>query len=50
MNFVDCFSDAVALILNPVALLVYLVIIKNFRKIRRKSDNPLWSGHQGRGV
>jgi hypothetical protein len=43
-------SDIVALTLNPVSLLIFLIVMKYARKERKKADSPLWESHQGRGA
>jgi hypothetical protein len=47
----DCMAAIVALILNPLSLLLFLIAIKHVRKGGRKSgSNEWWAKHQGRGA
>jgi hypothetical protein len=46
----DWFTNMVALIMNPVTLLLFLFVMRCLKKGRKKSDNPLWASHQGKGT
>ena len=47
----DWMTNIVALIMNPVSLLIFLVVMRYVRKEKRKrGDNPLWASHQGKGA
>jgi len=47
----DWFTNMVALlIMNPVTLLLLLIVMRCVKKGRKKSDNPLWASHQGKGT
>lgn len=44
-------TNLVALIMNPVSLLIFLVIMRYVKKEKKeKGENPLWASHQGRGT
>jgi hypothetical protein len=44
-------TNLVALVMNPVSLLIFLVIMRYVRKEKKKKvENPLWMSHQGRGA
>ena len=43
-------TSIVALIMNPIALLIFLIVMRYVRKGKKKVDNPLWASHQGKGV
>jgi hypothetical protein len=40
----------VALIMNPVSLLIFLTVMKHMKKERKKETNVWWVSHQGRGA
>lgn len=47
----DFFSNLVALVMNPISLVVFLLVMKYiFRKSGKKENGQWWAGHQGRGV
>jgi hypothetical protein len=46
----DWFTNLVALVMNPVTLLLFLIVMRRVRKVRKRTDNPLWASHQGRGT
>lgn len=47
----DFFSNLVALVMNPISLVVFLFVMKYiFRKSGKKQNGQWWAGHQGRGV
>ncbi len=47
----DLFSNIVALIMNPISLMVFLIVMRYLVKKMRKRDNSQWwASHQGRGV
>ncbi len=44
-------TNLVALIMNPVSLLIFLVIMRYVKKEKKKKcENHLWASHQGRGA
>jgi hypothetical protein len=47
----DWVTNLVALVMNPVSLLIFLVVMRYVKKEKRKKcDNPLWVSHQGKGA
>ncbi len=46
----DMVTTIVALILNPISLLIVLLLMKLVNKGKRKEGNPFWASHQGRGA
>jgi hypothetical protein len=50
MRMLDWFTNIVALVMNPLTLLLFLVVMRHVKKIQKKGDNPLWTSHQGRGA
>jgi hypothetical protein len=46
----DWISNIVALVMNPLSLLCFLVIVRCIRKNRKSENSQWWAGHQGRGV
>jgi hypothetical protein len=47
----DLMAIIVAVILNPLSLLLFLTVKKYFPKVGRKgSNNEWWAHHQGRGA
>jgi hypothetical protein len=44
-------TNLVALVMNSVSLLIFLVIMRYVRKEKKKKvENTLWMSHQGRGA
>jgi hypothetical protein len=47
----DWLATIVALIMNPLSLLLFLIAMKYIRKSGKKSgSNEWWAKHQGRGA
>jgi len=47
----DWLATIVALIINPLSLLLFLIAMKYIRKSGKKSgSNEWWAKHQGRGT
>jgi len=47
----DWVTNIVALVINPVSLLIFLVAMRYLKKEqRKKGDNPFWLSHQGKGA
>ncbi len=44
-------ANIIALIVNPISLLIFLVVMRYVRKERKKkAQNSLWASHEGRGA
>jgi hypothetical protein len=43
-------TNIVALIMNPISLLLFLIVMRYVKRGKKKVDNPLWTSHQGRGA
>ncbi len=46
----DFVTNIVALIMNPISLLIFLIFMKHMKKGKGKEGNPFWASHQGRGA
>jgi hypothetical protein len=50
-NMLEWVTNLVALVMNPVSLLIFLIIMRYVRKEKKnKVRNALWMSHQGRGA
>jgi|GEM_PF-4010048 hypothetical protein len=46
---VEWITNIVALVMNPVSLLVFLILSKHLKTNKGKDTNDSWARHQGRG-
>jgi hypothetical protein len=46
----ELLSNIIALVMNPITLLLFLILFKQLRKERKKGSNEFWVRQQGRGA